>query len=149
MFKHTQVSLLSTGLAAALCGLAFPVAATNLPDVQHSAGGSFMTGGVGLDESTAMKGVMKDWPIAMQFAEKDGQRADYVADVRVAVTDANGHSAIDTVSQGPFLLADVQPGTWKVAATLGKQTLHKVVEVKKGKPVRLTFVWPASAADLR
>jgi len=58
-------------------------AASLLPSVQHSGANTFVTGGIGLDESVAFKIAMKDWPLSLQFAEKDGQRAHYVADVQV------------------------------------------------------------------
>lgn len=149
MFKHSHISLTSMGLAAALCAAAFASAAADLPDTQQAAGGSFITGGIGLDESTAMKAAMKDWPIAMQFAQKDGQHADYVADVKVAVSDVRGNTAIEAVTQGPFLLANVLPGTYRVEATLDNKTLHQVVAVRKDRPVRLTFLWPAQEAASR
>jgi len=143
MLHHSNKLLIFIGLATALCVAASSSAGASLPDPQQFGRGSFITGGIGLDESTAMKQAMKDWPIAMLFAEKDGQRADYVADVRVAVTDAKGMPVIETVTQGPFLLANEPPGTYRVAATLENKTLRQVVEVKSGKPVRLSFLWPA------
>ncbi len=148
MFKHSIRILSSMGLVAALCGYASSSAAANLPAVQHAEAGTFMTGGIGLDESTAMKGEMKHWPLAMQFAEREGKRAEYVSDVRVAVTDPKGHTTMKAVSQGPFLFADVRPGTYKVAATLDNKTMRQTVEVKKGVPVKLSFVWPAGTGTV-
>lgn len=148
MFRHSKYFLSSVGLATGLCALAFASAAASLPTVQHAGSSTYITGGIGLDESTAMKADMKNWPLSMQFAQKDGTRAEYVADVQVVVTDNKGHAALQAVSQGPFMLASLQPGTYKVAATLDNKTLRQTVDVKKGKPVKVTFLWPAGAGAM-
>jgi hypothetical protein len=45
--------------------------------------------------------------------------------VHVVLMDHKGDAAIDAVSQGPFMLASVQPGTYQLAATLDNKTLHQ------------------------
>lgn len=148
MYKRSKYLLSSVGLASVLCAVALPGAAANLPAVQHSGDNTFITGGVGLDGSTAMKGEIKNWPLAMLFAQKQGQGAEYVADVHVVLTDDKGHAAIDAVSQGPFMLASVQPGTYQIAATLDNKTLHQSVNVKKGEPAKVTFIWPVGTGAM-
>jgi hypothetical protein len=141
LFRKLVLSVSFTTLAL---GATFASAQSNLPPVQNSASNTFLTGGIGLDESTAIKGAMNDWPLSLQFAEMGGQRAQYVADVQVLVTDSKGHIAIQSRSDGPFMLANVPPGIYKIAATLAGKTLHQTVEVKSGKPSRITFLWPAT-----
>ncbi len=146
MLKHSTL-LSSLGLAASLCGVALPSTAASLPAVQHAGNITFVTGGIGLDESTAFKSAMKEWPLTLLFAERIGQRAEYVANVQVEVSDLKGHTAIDTTSQGPFMLANVQPGSYKVAATLDGKTLRQVVAVTQGKAAKATFLWPEHAGE--
>jgi hypothetical protein len=98
MLKHSTL-LSSLGLAASLCGVALPSTAASLPAVQHAGNIAFVTGGIGLDESTAFKSAMKEWPLTLLFAERIGQRAEYVANVQVEVSDLKGHTAIDTTWQ--------------------------------------------------
>jgi hypothetical protein len=146
VFQHSKTLVSSIGLVVSLSAAAWPSAAASLPAVQHAGSNTFMTGGIGLDESNALKAAMKHWPLTMLFAENAGKRAEYVANVRVEVTGPKGQTAIETVTQGPYLLADLRPGAYQVAATLDHKTLHRVVAVKPGKPVEVTFVWPAHAA---
>lgn len=80
---------------------------------------------IGLDESTAFKSAMKDWPLSMKFAEKHGQRAHYVADVQVVVTDAKGQVAVKAKSYGPFMLTKIPVVVFTLEATLAGKTLHK------------------------
>lgn len=141
--------LIPVGLAASLVGASFSCTAADLPAVQHTGNNTFITGGIGLDESTAIKGAMKDWPLSVLFVQKDGAQAEYVANVRVKVSDHKGHTAIATESQGPYMLANVQPGAYRVEATLDNKTLQQDVEIKQGKPVKLTFLWPAQAGAVQ
>lgn len=143
MFKHSKSFLTSIGLATSLCGVVFPSIAADLPALHHAGKNTFITGGIGLDESLAMKSAMKDWPLTVLFVQKDGAHAEYVADVRVKVTDQKGRTAIATESQGPYMLANVQPGAYKLEATLDNKTLQQDVEIKQGKPMKITFLWPA------
>jgi hypothetical protein len=52
-----------------------------------------------------------------------------VADVPVIVTDAKGGKAIDTVSNGPWFLAKLPPGAYRVSATFGGETQAQMANV--------------------
>lgn len=149
MNKISRTFLTSTVWFSMLAGANFANAASMLPPVQHSGVNTFVTGGIGLDESTAFKSAMKDWPLSMQFAEKDGQRAHYVADVQVVVLDAKGQVAIKAKSDGPFMLVKIPVGVYKIDATLAGKTLHQQVEIKEGQPAKVTFLWPAGTGETR
>lgn len=116
-----------------------------LPPIQQSGAVQYLSGGIGLDESGAIEQASRQWPLTLEFAVKDQQRADFAAGVKVLVRDASGHTALQATSDGPFLLARLQPGRYSVAATLDGKTLHENVLVKKGQPSRAVFVWPAEA----
>ena len=40
-----------------------------LPEIQTGNGISWMMGGIGLDESTAMRAEAKNWPLSIEFSE--------------------------------------------------------------------------------
>jgi len=119
---------------------------TGLPPVQRAGSVEYLSGGIGTDESMAIESASRQWPLTLEFAVKDGQHADFTADVNVVVRDAKGHTALQTVASGPFLLARLAPGSYEVDATLGGRTLHQKVLVKHGAPARAVFVWPVEAA---
>lgn len=147
MKKFTQAILTSIMVSTLMVGTNLANAASLLPAVQHSGANAFVTGGIGLDESVAFKIAMKDWPLSLQFAEKDGQRAHYVADVQVVVTDAKGQVAIKAKSDGPFMLTNIPVGNYKIDATLAGKTLHQQVEIKEGQPTKATFLWPSGTGE--
>jgi hypothetical protein len=54
------------------------------------------------------------------------------------------------ISTGPFLLARLAPGAYKIDASLGGRTLHREVQVQANHPASVLFLWPPSpgGADL-
>ena len=109
----------------------------------------YLSGGIGRDEAAAIESASTQWPLTLEFAVKDRQRADFAADVKVVVRDAKGHAELQATADGPFLLAKLTPGHYAVDATLAGKTLHEKVLVKQGHPAKAVFVWPTGAGESR
>lgn len=140
------------GVAALLACAALAASAqpSALPAVQRGAAGvEYVTGGIGRDESSAFDAAAAQWPLALEFAVGGGaaERAQFAADVQVAVRDARGRAVLEAVSGGPFLLARVAPGTYTVEAALQGRAQRRQVTVRQGASARAMFNWPAAAGD--
>jgi len=59
----------ATALLIALLAGSFFANADPLQTIQHSGTNTFVTGGIGLDESPAFNCAMKDWPLTLQLVE--------------------------------------------------------------------------------
>lgn len=126
--------------AACVCGPAW----AQLPPVQHYGSVQYVTGGFGADESAALKAAMPNYPLALTFAASDGQRAAFVSQVRVVVRNQYDVTVLNVESQGPFLLARLEPGTYQVFATYRNQTQSRPVTLADGKSARVVFEWQRS-----
>lgn len=136
-------------LVALITGAALAQADAPLPPVRASGPVEYLSGGIGDDESAAIRKASGQWPLALEFAIQDRQRADFAADVKVRVRDAQGNDVLQATSEGPFLLARLAPGRYAVEATLAGQTLHRKVDVKAGQSSREVFLWAAGADKSR
>lgn len=137
-------SVLAIAMGLAVAGSAVSAsAATSLPAVQHEGTVAFVTGGIGESEAAAMEHATAKWPMTLEFAVHDGKRADFAAGVQVRVLNAEHKVVLDTQSNGPFVLAKVEPGRYMVDATLAGKTLQREVTVTKGGHARTVFEWPA------
>lgn len=117
------------------------------PPIHMMNGVEYMSGGVSSDEAELMETVAPRWPATFEFAIKDAKRADFAAEVEVTVRNASGETVLSrVVSDGPFLVARLDPGRYEVEATLGGQTLKQQVEILPGSPTRTVFVWPAGTS---
>ena len=139
-------------IAAALGTLiatGFAQAATALPPVHKSGDVEYLSGGIGREESAAIERASKEWPLTLEFAVKEKHRDEFAADVKTVVRDAKGHAVLQTDSDGPFLLARLEPGQYAIDATLAGKTLHEKVAVKRGQPAKAVFLWPAGTDEGR
>lgn len=146
--KSIGFNTLRVGALVALVTVAgVAQAGAPLPPVHKSGAVEYLSGGIGKDEARAIEGVEKHWPLTLEFAVKDKQRADFAANVKVLVRDAQGHTALETTAGGPLLLARLTPGHYSVQASLGGKTLHEKVLVKAGHPAKAVFLWPAGTDE--
>lgn len=100
--------------ASAAC--AAPVTAAprtgTTPSPQTSDSVTWLTGGVTLEERDAIREQAGDYNLWIWLARTGSGY--FLADVRVSVEDAAGHPVLDTVTDGPWLLARVPPGRYTI-----------------------------------
>ena len=95
-----------------------------LPAMKVQGNARFACGGIGSDESNAMRAAMKDHPLALLFARADGA---YLANVDVTIKSAGGDTALAMRASGPVCLVDLPAGRYTVqAATEGVVKTHTV-----------------------
>ena len=133
--------IVAGALALGLAGAAY--AQGSLPALRISGSVSYLTGGVGLDESTAIKAAENNFTLSLLFAQS--KRGEYLADVQVSIMDKAGNSVLQTASDGPMLLAKLPAGVYKISADHGGKVLSKTVTVGAKGVTRAAFVWQATA----
>ena len=116
---------------------------TALPPVQKSGAVEYLSGGIGLDESTAIKSASRHWPLSLVFSVQAAGKAEFASDVKLTIRDAKGAPVLETTASGPFLLAKLAPGSYSLRATLAGKTLERKVQVKADSSARVELVWPA------
>jgi hypothetical protein len=132
---------------ASMLGLNLAHAASALPPVHRSGQVEYMSGGIGSDESKAIETAGKQWPLTLEFVVTDKPRAEFAADVSVAIRDGKGQDVFRTRSEGPFLMAKLAPGSYHVDAVFAGKPLHKNVVVKPGEATKTVFQWPMGTGE--
>lgn len=85
-----------------------------IPAMKTQGSVAYTCGGIGSDESTAMRGAMKSHPLSLLFARAGG---DYLASVEVRIEGAPGQPAAMLRADGPVCLLDLPAGSYTVEAT--------------------------------
>ena len=147
MTSKIYKAAVAAATAVLLLNTAFAHEAGALPAVHKSGQVEYLSGGIGGDEAKAIESASRQWPLTLEFAVKDKQKAEFVADVKVMLRDAEGHTALKAIADGPFLLARVQPGRYTVDVTFAGKTLHDKVFVKAGQPAKRLVEWPAGTGE--
>lgn len=111
---------------------------TGMPQIQQQGDVSFVSGGVGQDESKALQRAGHEWPLALRFTGRGGE---FLADVRVKITDAHGANVLDATSRGPYMLVKVPPGRYTVHVSHAGVAKTSAVTVGSNGSARASFNW--------
>lgn len=139
-------ALLGTLAATALAlGAAVPLAHAQdeIVVVEPMRVTTYLNGGIGADEEQMMRKAAKDWPLRMIFSEKKDN--EFVADVRLLVTDAKGAPVLMLHGAGPMTYAMLPAGKYRISASHKGQTETREVTLdgKTGRDVY--FHWTGKA----
>ena len=96
-----------------------------VPEMRSEGAVSYACGGIGSDESTAMRAAMKSHPLSLLFARADGA---YMADVAVKLTGASG-TTTHLRANGPVCLVNLPAGNYTVEAVSAGATKQQSVTV--------------------
>lgn len=143
MNKRIERCTMATAMALGSMAIAgiLSTAQAGMPPVQHQGSVEYVSGGIGIDESEAMKAAASHYPLALTFAAQRDGKADYVADVAVVIRDAQGKSVLQVTAEGPYMLVKLPAGNYKVSATYNGQAQEREVSVQGAGTVRAMFEW--------
>lgn len=121
-FRPTRLSFRASRLAPLLAGALLCASGLALAQTPPA----FRCGGIGSDESTAMRAEMKNHPLSLLFARTDGA---YLADVDVTVS---GAAKLEFRAAGPLCLINVPTGAYTVEARADGAVQRQQVTVGGG-----------------
>jgi opacity protein-like surface antigen len=113
-----------------------------LPPERSQGSVTYVSGGIGKDESDAMKQAASRYSLIIEMASPASPRAQYVADVKIDIRDQRGATVLSVTSDGPFLLANLPPGRYTVNAAKNGTTQQRNIVVGSGAHPRLMFSFP-------
>lgn len=145
MHNTSHTSRLAATAFAATFGAAMPLYAADELPAEHTHGAIvYRSGGIGESEAAAMKAVAGRYPLEVLFAEREPSgAASYMAGDRLSMRDGNGKEVLNTVANGPFLLARLPAGRYTLTAWHNGKAQTRSVSIGP-QHVRVVFEWKAS-----
>lgn len=137
-FKYSMCALVVCGMAA----LNISVAQAGI-EIQNQGNISYVTGGVGLDESDEMEAMRRSYNLRITSADKSGH---FFGDTRIVVSDSRHHRLLD-VTGGPLFYVNLPNGNYTVEGFTGMQSKKQTVTIAGGKSVNIHFSWQQNFAD--
>lgn len=138
----------SSSVLAMLVGLsaAIPLVAIGEPidmsavqlEPQQQNGIAYLTGGIGLDESQAIKQA-KGYNLHMTFSQ--GPANEYEAGIDVAIQTRGGRSVLSLNKVGPFVYVKLPAGTYLIVIGRNGQDEKRTVVVKGKSTRNVNFHW--------
>jgi len=93
-----------------------------LPQTKTQGTVSFITGGIGSDQSNAMYAAAKKWSVLIEMSQIDGSgRGVWIAGINVRILDSKQKTVLETVSDGPLMLLNAPAGQYEIEATYQSQ----------------------------
>jgi hypothetical protein len=140
--KRWSVAFAAAAGAALATTLALPAVAQTdaggMPQEQHQGDATFVSGGVGLDESQALRSAASHWPLSLRFT---GPGADYLADVHVRIEGGKaGGEILSADARGPYMLVRLPPGKYTVHAKYKDSEQTRAVTIA-GNGAKAEFHW--------
>jgi hypothetical protein len=140
----SKKSMIAAAIAVAGLTLtlnAFATSASYLPATHRQGEVSYLSGGIGLNESDAIKHVAKAYPLELEFVLRAMPKAEYVANVKVRIKDARDKTVLKATAGGPFLLAKLPAGKYTVSANRDGKVMHRQLEIAANGHQRVVFEW--------
>jgi hypothetical protein len=131
-------------LGAAVGALLLASAALAQAQAQAPEGGGvdYIAGGVGESGRAEIEAVQDQYSLKLVFAYTNGE---FLAQVKVVISDAAGKTLVSTDADGPWLLVDLPAGTYKVDATVNGQTKTEQVSVPASGLKTVNILWPPAS----
>jgi hypothetical protein len=107
-------------------------------DVDSSPSGRVWSGGVGEDERQALPPDSR-YNLKVVAARRDGA---YLADVDLRVVDQRGAEVLATHMEGPWMLAELPPGRYRIVADYRGTVQRRDVTVAPGGRSEVILQWP-------
>lgn len=119
--------------------IVLPLAGTCAENVARTAGAvTYVSGGIGDASLDELKSTSKNYNLKLVFALYSGA---FMDNVIVAITDAGGRQVLDTTSEGPWLLAKLPAGSYRVVATSSGKAITQQAAIDPKKLKTLNFRW--------
>ena len=138
----SRAALERPGALAARLALVLALAAGSLPAGAQDRSVRALSGGAGSDEATQMRQQQSRYSAAMIFARPGGE---YLADVKVRITRADGTLVYEHPAAGPWLLIDLPPGHYRVRAEQAGQARSTQLDIARGRTVQRVITWDKRA----
>jgi hypothetical protein len=126
--------------------LSFQSVAESIIKPQTQGDVTFVSGGVGGDERSAMQAIRADYNLSLLFSLQGS--GEYLSEVQVNITDSKGDTLLETVADGPMLLTKLKPGRYTVTVELNGQVAHRKATVFGNGRTSLSFIWPEEETGL-
>lgn len=128
--KHLNISI-----AAILVGTAVP--ALCLESVQEVPSITYVTGGIGEDDTKAMEAIRNKYNLHITLSKKDGA---FIADATLAIFDRSGNELL-TARVGPLFYALLPPGRYVVLASSENARQTKNITITRHRASDVHFNW--------
>jgi len=136
LFKSSTLALLIT-LSLLIGGTAH----AQIPATQHANGISYITGGVGEEESLAIVAEAKQWPLFLELSQLENGRGVWIFGANIKILNSKQQVVFEAQAEGPYMLINLDAGDYSIEASYQGVVQKRAISVKANTPQKVSIFW--------
>lgn len=117
------------------------LALAQIPDTQYSQGISYITGGVGESEATAILAEAKQWPLLLEMSKIENGRGVWIFGASIKISNVSKQVIFNAQADGPYMLVNLVSGDYVIEATYEGVTQMRVLSIKADSSQKISLFW--------
>jgi hypothetical protein len=135
------MKILIKSLALVACLLSSPVIWGQIPETQRSLGISYISGGVGESESTAILAEAQQWPLLLELSQLENGRGIWIFGSQIKIMNAKSVVIFDAKAEGPYMLVNLDTGDYVIQASYQGVEQKRSISIKAGQAQKVSIFW--------
>ncbi len=128
-------------ILSAVCLTCSSVVFAQIPNTQYSQGISYITGGVGEEESQAILSEAKQWPILLELSQLENGRGVWIFGAKIKILNAQNQVVFDAQADGPYMLMNLPAGDYLLVGSYQGIVQKRSLTVKMESPQKSNLFW--------
>lgn len=128
-------------ILSAVCIVTSSVVLAQIPDTQYSQGVSYISGGVGEEESQAILAEAKQWPLLLALSQLENGRGIWIFGAKIKILNSRNQVMFDAQADGPYILINLNVGQYQIEASYQGVTQKRAVSIQASAPQKLAIFW--------
>jgi hypothetical protein len=116
------------------------VALAQIPPTQHSNGISYISGGVGEEETVAILAEAKQWPLLLELSQIENGRGVWIFGANIKVMSGK-KTVFDAQADGPYMLINLESGDYMIQASYQGVVQSRSVNIKANSSQKISIFW--------
>ena len=112
-----------------------------IPDTQYSQGISYISGGVGEEESQAILTESKQWPLLLELSQLENGRGVWIFGAKIKILNTMNQVIFDAQADGPYILINLTAGQYQIEASYQGSIQKKSVLIQGSGLQKLAIFW--------
>lgn len=132
---YTKFALAAASVIS--CSVVF----AQVPNTQYSEGISYISGGVGEEESQAILAEAKQWPLFLELSQLENGRGVWIFGAKIKILNTKNQVVFDAQADGPYILVNLSAGQYQIEASYQGVVQKRSVLILASAPQKLSIFW--------
>lgn len=117
------------------------LASAQIPPTQHSEGISYISGGVGEEETVAILSEAKHWPLLLELSQIENGRGVWIFGANIKVINQNQKTIFNAQADGPYMLINLGAGDYLLQASYQGVEQKRALSIKANSSQKISLFW--------